>query len=256
MGTKFDLVYNCFYSKITDDMYMELDEQQTAEMARELLLNAIPWFEFPRVDLYNYDLANSCFTAVLSNEEMNILATYMIVGWLDQQLASVEVTRMKYSGSDFKFTSQANHMSKLLTLKKDFERTGHHLQRLYKRRKAGVDGIMRSTMRDLMASSVREQNVPARNTAPVAGSGGGRPGSTPGTGGTDDNNWEDMDSVIPDNHFGGSGSNADEGNWNEMPSLKPTEPENDKPTQDSTWDDMEPLPGGSTPPKNDGWDEM
>ena len=29
-----------------------------------------------------------------------------------QQLASVENTRMKYSGSDFKFTSQANHMAK------------------------------------------------------------------------------------------------------------------------------------------------
>jgi len=59
----------------------------------------------------------------------------MIVEWLSQQLASVENTRMKYSGSDFKFTSQANHMQKLLQLKKDYEREGFHLQRLYKRRK-------------------------------------------------------------------------------------------------------------------------
>jgi hypothetical protein len=36
---------------------------------------------------------------------MNILATYMVVEWLGQQLASVENIRMKYSGSDFKFTS-------------------------------------------------------------------------------------------------------------------------------------------------------
>ena len=69
----------------------------------------------------------------------------MIVEWLGQQLASVENTRMKYSGSDFKFTSQANHMSKLLSLKKDYEREGFHLQRLYKRRKRDKDGIMRST---------------------------------------------------------------------------------------------------------------
>jgi hypothetical protein len=41
---------------------------------------------------------------------------------------------MKYSGTDFKFTSQANHMQKLLQLKKDYEREGFHLQRLYKRR--------------------------------------------------------------------------------------------------------------------------
>jgi len=53
---------------------------------------------------------------------------------------------MKYSGSDFKFTSQANHMQKLLQLKKDYEREGFHLQRLYKRRKQDRNGIMRSTL--------------------------------------------------------------------------------------------------------------
>ena len=70
----------------------------------------------------------------------------MIVEWLSQQLASIENTRMKYSGSDFKFTSQANHMHKVLQLKKDYEREGFHLQRLYKRRIADNTGIMRSTL--------------------------------------------------------------------------------------------------------------
>ena len=79
----------------------------------------------------------------------------MIVEWLGQQLASVENTRMKYSGTDFKFTSQANHMQKLLTLKKDYEREGFHLQRLYKRRKADENGIMRSTMNMIMEPIVR-----------------------------------------------------------------------------------------------------
>ena len=74
----------------------------------------------------------------------------MIVEWLSQQLASVENTRMKYSGSDFKFTSQANHMQKLLQLKKDYEREGFHLQRLYKRRKKDKYGIMRSTFGTIM----------------------------------------------------------------------------------------------------------
>ena len=60
---------------------------------------------------------------------------------------------MKYSGSDFKFTSQANHMSKLLTLKKDYEREGFHLQRLYKRRLKDNDGIMRSTFGSIMEQS-------------------------------------------------------------------------------------------------------
>jgi hypothetical protein len=87
---------------------------------------------------------------------MNIIATYMIVEWFGQQLATIELIRMKYSGSDFKFTSQANHMHKLKDLKKEYERVGLHLQRLYKRRKADSDGIMRSTFGSIMSSSFKK----------------------------------------------------------------------------------------------------
>jgi hypothetical protein len=157
MVTEFSKVYNYFYSKVTDDMYMELDKEQTDRLLEELMLNAIPWFEFPRVALGDYDLDNKRFNVELSNEEMHIIAVYMVVGWLDQQLASVEVTRMKYTGSDFKMTSQANHMSKLLALKKEYEKNGFHLQRLYKRRKS-FDGIMKSTLGSIMSTSVRQGN--------------------------------------------------------------------------------------------------
>ena len=124
--TPFSKVYNSFLSKITDDMYMELTEQDTYNLLEELLISAIPKFEFPRVNLYDYSLEDKCFYVILSNEEINILATYMIVEWIGQQLASVENIRMKYSGSDFKFTSQANHMQKLLVLKQDYEREGNN----------------------------------------------------------------------------------------------------------------------------------
>ena len=150
MPTLFKDVYSNFLSKITDDMYMELTPMETERMLKELLLNSLHWFEFPRVNIYDYDIRLEEFNIVLSTEEQNIIATYMVVGWIDQQLASVENTRMKYSGSDFKFTSQANHMHKLLQMRKDYERQGFHLQRLYKRRKADVNGIMRPTMHTIM----------------------------------------------------------------------------------------------------------
>ena len=135
--TPFSLVYDSFLSKITDDMYMQLNELDTYRMLEQLLLSAIEKFEFPRVNLWNYELfeiedettyngaesnyqnvtaiiyGGGYFNTSLTHEEINILAVYMIVEWLSQQLASVENTRMKYSGSDFKFTSQANHMQKL-----------------------------------------------------------------------------------------------------------------------------------------------
>ena len=49
---------------------------------------------------------------------------------------------MKYSGTDFKMTSQANHLAKLLTLQKEIERQSLHLQRLYKRRRTSADGTI------------------------------------------------------------------------------------------------------------------
>jgi len=54
--TSFSLVYDSFLSKITDDMYLELTELDTFRMLEQLLLSAIEKFEFPRIDLWDYDL--------------------------------------------------------------------------------------------------------------------------------------------------------------------------------------------------------
>ena len=138
--TSFTSVYDRFLAKITDDMFMELTKEDTYRLLQDLLLSALYKFEFPRVDIMDYTInkeedesGNEKITAYFNNqltsEEINIIATYMVVEWIGQQLASVEITRMKYSGSDFKFTSQANHLAKLLAMKQKYEREGFHLQR-------------------------------------------------------------------------------------------------------------------------------
>jgi hypothetical protein len=174
-NTKFSAVYNRFLSKITDDMYMELTPEDTIKDLQNLLIEAIPGFEFPRKPLYDYtiqtkvlpenevsdgdfiigviwhelkdgmdpnellvpDVLIECsqFNCELTSEEINILALLMKQGWVQRQVTSIENTRMKYSGSDFKFTSQANHLAKLLSLLEESRRDSFHMQRLYKRRK-------------------------------------------------------------------------------------------------------------------------
>ena len=148
-NTSFTAVYDSFLSKITDDMYMELFPDETNSLLQTLMLSALHWFEFPKVDIFDYNLNEEMFNIALSNEEINIIATYMVAEWVGQQLASVENTRMKYSGSDFKFTSQANHIGKLLALKEDSLNRGLHLQRLYKRRKK-VNGVISSSFDQIM----------------------------------------------------------------------------------------------------------
>ena len=201
--TSFYYIYERFLAKITDDMYLELTPRDTLQDMRQLLIDAIPGFEFPRKRLdyvfpkgamdapemirdyfdggdividnnYTGDLDGeeipeienglvdgkdiedmdkflkevfspentSYFNADLTDEEINILALLMEEAWINRQIASIEVTRMKYSGSDFKMTSQANHLSKLLSLKTEIRRMGFHMQRLYKRRRTTDDGYI------------------------------------------------------------------------------------------------------------------
>ena len=187
--TQFSAVYNRFLGQITDDLYLELTPEDTLKDLQNLLTNAIPGFEFPRKNLYDYvievkeiredeltsddfilgtvqgdlneellEIPNvlvdkSRFNCELSAEEINILALLMKQGWVQRQVTSIENTRMKYSGADFKMTSQANHLSKLLTLLEESRRDSFHMQRLYKRRKAGEKGTYVSNWSSLMETS-------------------------------------------------------------------------------------------------------
>ena len=193
-GTLFSAVYNRFLGKITDDMYIELTPEDTIKDLQNLLIDAIPGFEFPRQDISNYttqvvqikedevldgdfiigvvwdDLEEnivetpdvlvdrSCFTANLTSEEINILALLMKQSWVQRQVNSIENTRMKYYGSDFKMTSQANHLSKLMNLLETAKTESFHMQRLYKRRRLDDKGYYHSNWTVLRERSALDAN--------------------------------------------------------------------------------------------------
>lgn len=148
--TSFELVYDAFFSLITDDMYMELSEEETKKDCRSLLMASIPLFEFPRSVLNittttNIDgSVNYFFEPDLSLEEINILATGMVQIWLQRQVNSVEVIRQKFSGPDFKVTSQAAHLTSLNALLNNIKREHRRLQMLYSRREI-YNGKYKST---------------------------------------------------------------------------------------------------------------
>ena len=188
--TLFSAVYNRFLGQVTDDLYLELTPEDTLKDLQNILLNALSGFEFPRFDPHDYTLEvrqigsdeltpddfilgtvwgdleeatlletpnvlvdKSRFHAGLTEEEINILALLMKQGWVERQVASIENTRMKYSGSDFKMTSQANHLSKLLALLTETRREAFHMQRLYKRRKYSKGEGYKSNWSTLMEVS-------------------------------------------------------------------------------------------------------
>ena len=149
--TSFDEIYDRFLGKITEDMYMEWTKEDTEKDMKNILMDAIPGFEFPRFSLY--DFSDNSYNIQLTSEEINILAILMYNTWLQRQIASIENTRMKYSGADFKMTSQANHLDKLIKLKQEAERQDRHMQRLYKRRKINDKGSIESNWGSIMEKS-------------------------------------------------------------------------------------------------------
>ena len=183
-------------------MYLEITPEDTIRDLRSLLIDAIPGFEFPRkvIDDFNIEtlvikeneategdfiigvvwntpdeeddenipdvyVERSHFNADLTSEEINILALLMMCAWVQRQVTSIENTRMKYSGSDFKMTSQANHLAKLLTLLTECQRQSFHMQRLYKRRRINDEtGHIESNWDSFRNGIYGEYKVRYRNT--------------------------------------------------------------------------------------------
>ena len=145
--TPFQEQFEFFLAGITDDMFMEMTREDTEELLEEILLAALPHFEFPLdKNLFDtIDLENKTFGVKLNLEEKMIIREYMISEWIGYQLATIDLIRQKYSGTDFKFTSQASHIKQLSALKAQYEQKGFHLQRLYRRRsKKDKDGTFLS----------------------------------------------------------------------------------------------------------------
>lgn len=148
--TTLDEMYSVFLGNITDDMYMELTPEDTQGMLDEILMGALPSFEFPRKNIFDIDWSARRFNVQLTAEEENIICMYMIAVWIGFQLASVELVRQKYSSSDFSFTSQASHMARLISLKNHYIDLGFHYQRLYCRRRVNEKGELVPTMDMIM----------------------------------------------------------------------------------------------------------
>lgn len=151
MATTFDELESQFFGVITDDMFLELTKSDTEQIVDEILIEALPWFKFPKnKNILDIDQKNRCFKCDLNELEKAIIVKYMQMIWLQQQIYTIDNIRQKYSGSDFRFTSQASHLKQLLALKAETEREGYHLQSDYSRKKLGEDGVYRTSLSQIM----------------------------------------------------------------------------------------------------------
>jgi hypothetical protein len=125
--TPYQDVYDAFLSKILDDDWVTWTEDEMTQDLRKLLEGAIPFFKFPRGSLERNDTG---FINTLGSEEIEILASYMKVGWLNRAILTWEHVKPMYEERDF---SEANLIDKLNQLLIEERKNAKTLESLYYR---------------------------------------------------------------------------------------------------------------------------
>lgn len=129
--TSYETVYDAFLSKILEDEWGFWTEEEIKQDLRSLLEGAIPWFKFPRVSLNRGD---DGFEDDLSNEEIQIIATYMKCEWLNRTILTWENIKPLYEERDF---SQANLLAKFKDMLEAEKYNALKLERVYYRSRKG-----------------------------------------------------------------------------------------------------------------------
>jgi hypothetical protein len=125
--TSYDKVYDVFLGKILEDEWGEWTEEEVKRDLNSLMEAAITWFKFPRVSL---ERGQDGFVEDLSNEEIQIIATFMKCEWLNRTILTWENVKPLYDEKDF---SQANLLDKFKKMLEQERKTARKLESIYYR---------------------------------------------------------------------------------------------------------------------------
>ena len=125
--TSFQVVYDAFLSKILEDEWENWEQEEVEQDLFTLLQGAVVRFKFPRVSLAYTDEG---FIDDLTNDEVQILATYMKCEWLNRTILTWENVKPLYDERDF---SQANLIDKFNAMLAGEQKNAAKLEAIYYR---------------------------------------------------------------------------------------------------------------------------
>ena len=128
----YDEVFSEFLGNITDPVMAKLDENSAIEYLSEYLHKAVSpsyvrrLFSSIKIDdevqQITYEMAKKIGDDADNDFVRTMLGKSMAVQWLNPQVNSrVNIAQM-FTGSDFKFYSQASHISEIRGIKEDMEK--------------------------------------------------------------------------------------------------------------------------------------
>lgn len=129
--TPYTKVYEAFLARILEDEWENWLIEEAMMDWRQILNMAVPHFKFPRVSLEQTDEG---FSGDLGVEEIQILANFMKVEWLNRCIMTWENVKPLYVERDF---SQANLLDKLNAMLKAERDNAKEMESIYYRSRKG-----------------------------------------------------------------------------------------------------------------------
>lgn len=129
--TPYNKVYDAFLARILEDEWENWLIEEAQSDWRQIMEAAIPWFKFPRVSL-EHDASG--FSEDLGQAEIQIIANFMKVEWLNRCVMTWENVKPMYTERDF---SQANLLDKLQSLLEFEKGKAAELEAIYYRSRKG-----------------------------------------------------------------------------------------------------------------------
>lgn len=115
--TPYSAIYNRFLQRVTDYELPNLSEDDMENMLHDWLNSAIIRFTKSTSDLTQKDDELRTFLIDLEDYEQEVLALFMIDGWVSPRVNSTLLTNQFIGGKEEKYYSQSAHLSTLIALR-------------------------------------------------------------------------------------------------------------------------------------------
>lgn len=131
MATPYKDIYDEFFHKITDYDLFEMEEKDIFAISKKYLHKAILDFNACEQDLTLRDDELEQFEEDLTDMEKEILSNFMVLHWVTPQVFSIQMAKQYLGDTEYRFYSQANHLSELVKLKDHTETKAQELMYQY-----------------------------------------------------------------------------------------------------------------------------
>lgn len=126
MGTPFTVLYDSVLSKIRDYDFFNMKQDEIYEVLSDYLRPAIAAFRSCKQDISKR--TEEGFECTLTDTEVEILANYMTIAYLDSNYIRVPLAlKQTLSSKDFNAFSPANHLDKMVEMREKYRKDNETL---------------------------------------------------------------------------------------------------------------------------------